>query len=164
MEKVSFHSNSKEEQYQRMLKLLDNYAHFPYQWDYVQSFKLGFSSMWTENFQMFKLDLEKAEEPEIKLPTFIRSQRKQGNPRKTCTSASLTMRKSLTMWITTNGRNFLKRQEYKATFPVSWETCMQVKKQQLEPYMVGRGFRMGNTCTPVADSCRCMAKPIQYCN
>jgi len=27
----------------------------------------------------------------------------------------------------------------------------------------GRGFRMGNTCTPVADSCRCMAKPIQYC-
>jgi len=31
---------------------------------------------------VFKLDLEKAEEPEIKLPTFIRSQRKQGNPRK----------------------------------------------------------------------------------
>ena len=27
----------------------------------------------------------------------------------------------------------------------------------------GRGFRMGNTCTPVADSCRCMAKPVQYC-
>ena len=33
-----------------------------------KSFKLGFSSMWTENFQIFKLDLEKAEEPEIKLP------------------------------------------------------------------------------------------------
>ena len=28
---------------------------------------------------------------------------------------------------------------------------------------VGRGFRMGNTCTPVADSCQCMAKPLQYC-
>jgi len=28
---------------------------------------------------------------------------------------------------------------------------------------VGGGFRMGNTCTPVADSCLCMAKPIQYC-
>ena len=28
---------------------------------------------------------------------------------------------------------------------------------------VGAGFRMGNTCTPVADSCECMAKPIQYC-
>ena len=38
---------------------------------------LGFNSMWTENFQMFKLDLAKAEEPEIKLPTFIGSSRKQ---------------------------------------------------------------------------------------
>ena len=28
---------------------------------------------------------------------------------------------------------------------------------------VGGGFRMGNTCTPMADSCECMAKPIQYC-
>ena len=30
-------------------------------------------------------------------------------------------------------------------------------------YGEGRGFRMGNTCTPVVDSCQCMAKPIQYC-
>ena len=29
--------------------------------------------------------------------------------------------------------------------------------------MVGGGFRMGNTCTPVADSCQCMAKPTEYC-
>ena len=29
---------------------------------------------------------------------------------------------------------------------------------------VGGGFRMGSTCTPMADSCQCMAKPIQYCN
>ena len=28
---------------------------------------------------------------------------------------------------------------------------------------VGRGFRIGNMCTPVVDSCRCMSKPIQYC-
>ena len=35
--------------------------------------KLGFNSMWTKNFQMFELDLEKAEEPEIKLPTSIGS-------------------------------------------------------------------------------------------
>ena len=33
------------------------------------SFKLGFNSMWTKNFQMYKLDLENTEEPEIKLPT-----------------------------------------------------------------------------------------------
>ena len=49
---------------------------------------------------MCKLDLEKAEEPDIKLPTSTGSQRKQGNSRKT--SASLTMLKPLTVWITTN--------------------------------------------------------------
>ena len=38
--------------------------------------KLGFNSTWTDNFQMFKLDLEKAEEPEIKLPVFIGDHRK----------------------------------------------------------------------------------------
>ena len=37
----------------------------------LKSFKLGFSSMWTEKFHMYKLVLEKAEEPEIKLSTFI---------------------------------------------------------------------------------------------
>ena len=45
------------------------------------------------NFQMFKLDLEKAEEPEIKLPTSTGSLKKQESSRKTSTSASLTMRK-----------------------------------------------------------------------
>ena len=51
---------------------------------------------------MYKLDLEKAEGPEIKLPTSAGSQKKQGNSRKTSTSASLTMLKPLTVWITTN--------------------------------------------------------------
>ena len=39
------------------------------------------------------------------------------------------------VWITTNCGKFLKRWEYQAISPVSWETCMQVKKQQLEPDM-----------------------------
>ena len=51
---------------------------------------------------MYKLGLEKAEKPEIKLPTFIGSQRKQGNSRKTSTSASLTPLKPWSVWITTN--------------------------------------------------------------
>ena len=38
--------------------------------------------MWTKNFQMYKLDLEKAEEQEIKLPTSVGSQKKQGNSKK----------------------------------------------------------------------------------
>jgi len=57
----------------------------------LKSFKLGLSSMCTENFQMYKLALEKAEEPDIKLPTFTGSQRKKGNSRKTSTSASVTV-------------------------------------------------------------------------
>ena len=51
---------------------------------------------------MFKLALEKAEEPEIKLPTSARSSKKQESSRKTSISALLTMPKLLTMWITTN--------------------------------------------------------------
>ena len=51
---------------------------------------------------MFKLDLEKAEEPEIKLPASVGSWKKQESSRKTSTSALLTMPKPLTMWITTN--------------------------------------------------------------
>ena len=39
----------------------------------LKSFKLGFNGAWTENFQMYKVGLEKAEEPEIKLPTFFGS-------------------------------------------------------------------------------------------
>ena len=54
------------------------------------------------NFQMFKLDLEKAEEPEIKLPTSTGSSKKQESSRETSISALLTMPKPLTVWITTN--------------------------------------------------------------
>ena len=53
-----------------------------------------------------QLDLENAKEPEIKLPTFFGSERKQGSFRKTPTSTSLTVRKPLTMWITTNWKIF----------------------------------------------------------
>ena len=59
------------------------------------------------NFQMFKLDLEKPEESEIKLPPSIGSYKQQENSRKTSTSASLTTLKSLTVWITTNYGKFL---------------------------------------------------------
>jgi len=63
------------------------------------------------NFQMFKLDLEKAEETKIKLPTSIGSQKKQASSRKISTSALLTMPKPLTVWITINCGKFFKRWE-----------------------------------------------------
>ena len=60
------------------------------------------------NFHMFKLDLERAEEPEIKLPTAAGSFEKQESSRKTSISALLTMPKPLTVWITINCRKFFK--------------------------------------------------------
>ena len=79
---------------------------------------------------MFKLDLEKAEEPEIKLPTSTGSLKK--SPRKTPTSALLTMPKPLPVWITTNCGTFFKRWVYQTTGPASWDICVKVRKQQLE--------------------------------
>ena len=84
---------------------------------------------------MYKLNFKKAEEQEVKLPTSIGSLKKQGNSRKDSTSASLSTLKPLTVWITTNCGKFLKRWEYQTTLSVCWETCMQIKKQQLESYM-----------------------------
>ena len=57
------------------------------------------------NFQMFKLDVEKAEEPETKLPISIGSSKKQESSRKTSTSALLITPKPLTVWITTTVEN-----------------------------------------------------------
>ena len=82
--------------------------------------------------QMVKLVLEKAEEPEIKLPTSAGSWKKQASSRKTSISALLTMPKPLTVWITINCGKFLKEWEYQTTWPVSWEIYIQIRKQQLE--------------------------------
>ena len=83
--------------------------------------KPHFSNTWTMNFQMFRLVLEKAEEPEIKLPTSAGSWKKQENSRKTSVSASLTKLTPWTVWLTTNCGKFLKRWEYQTTWPASWE-------------------------------------------
>ena len=66
---------------------------------------------------MFKLDLEKAEKPEINFPTFVGSLKKAREFQKTSTSALLTTPKSLTVWITTNCGKFFKRWEYPTTLP-----------------------------------------------
>ena len=58
--------------------------------------------------------------------------KKQESSRKTSISALLTMPKPLTVWIRINCGKFWKRGEYQTTWPASWETYMQVRKQQLE--------------------------------
>ena len=80
----------------------------------LKFFKPGFNSTWTENFQMYKLGLEKAEEEEIKWPISDGSSKKQESSRKTSISAFLPMPKPLTVWITTHCGKFFKRWEYQS--------------------------------------------------
>ena len=93
------------------------------------------------NFLMFKLVLEKAEEPEIKLPTSTGSSKKQESSRK----ASVFFQKSILLfywlcqsyWLcglqqTVENSSLIFKVEYQTTWIASWEICMQVKKEQLE--------------------------------
>ena len=97
---------------------------------------------------MFKLDLENAEEPEIKWPASVGSSKKQESSRKTSTSALLTTPKPLIVWIMTNCEKFFKGWEYQTTLPASWEISTQVKKQQLELDMEQwTDFKLGKDLT-----------------
>ena len=93
--------------------------------------KPGFTSMWTVKLQMFKLNLEKSEEPGSNYQRPLDHQKNKSS-RKTSASALLTMPKPLTVWVTANRGKFLKRWAYQTIWPASWELWMQVKKQQLE--------------------------------
>ena len=86
--------------------------------------------MWTVNFQVFKLLLEKTEEPEIKFATIHWIIEKAREFQKNIYFCF--MPKPLTVWITTNYGKFLTSWEYQTTLRASWEICMQVKKEQLE--------------------------------
>ena len=104
-------------------------------WSLVRKLRSCKSHVWQKKKKLLDcivLALEKAEEPEVKLPTSIGSMKKQESSRKTSSSALLTMPKPLTVWITINCGKFWKRWEYRTTWPASWETYMQVRKQQLE--------------------------------
>ena len=80
---------------------------------------------------MIKLDLEKAEEPDIKLPTSIGSPKKQESSRKTCfcfigCAKAFDCVDHYKLW------KIIQEMGYQTTLLVSWEICMQLKKQQLE--------------------------------
>ena len=106
------------------------------------------------NFQMFKLDLEKAEEPEVKLPTSAGSRKKQESSRKTSAAALLTMPKPLTMWITTNWKilqemgipdhlTCLLRNLYAAQ-----EATVRTRHGTIDCFQIGKGIRQGYILLP----------------
>ena len=111
--------------------------------------------MWTENFQMFKLDLEKAEKPEIKLPTSAGSSKKQESSRKSSISALLTMPKPLTVCITINCGKSWKKWEYQITWPASWEICNAGQEATVRTghgttdwFQIGKGLCQGCILSP----------------
>ena len=115
LEKVSFHSNSKEGNAKECsiyctIALISHASKVM-----LKILQARLSNTWTVNFQMFKLGLEKAEEPEIKLPMSVGSSKKQESSRKTSTSVLLTTPKPLTVWITTNCGKLINRWKYQTT-------------------------------------------------
>ena len=103
---------------------------------------------------MYKLDLEKAEEPEIKLPISIESWKKQGNSRKTSTSASLTTLKPLAVWITTNWK-ILKETgipEHLAcllrNLYAGQEATVRTGQKTMDWFQIGKGVCQGCILSP----------------
>ena len=81
--------------------------------------------------QMFKLDLEKAEEPVIRSLTSTASSKKQ-EYQKNIYFCFIDYAKAFDCVDHTNCGKFWKRWNYQTTWPASWEICMQVKKEQLD--------------------------------
>ena len=88
--------------------------------------------MWTVNFQMFKLVLEKAEEPEIKLPTSAGSWKKAREFQKNIYFCFIDYAKAFDCVDHNKLWKILREMGMPDTWPASWEICMQVRKQQLE--------------------------------
>ena len=88
--------------------------------------------MWTKNFQMSKLVFEKAEEPEIKLPISFGSLKKQESSRKNIYFCFIDYVIAFDLVDQNKLWKILKQMEYHTPLHASWETCMQVRKQQLE--------------------------------
>ena len=98
----------------------------------LKSCMLGFSTVWTKNFQMSKLSLERGTGNQI--ANFSRIIEKAREFQKNIYLCFIDYAKAF-VWIITNCGKLLKRWEYQIILPVSWETYMRVKKQQLEPCM-----------------------------
>ena len=111
--------------------------------------------MWNENFQMNKLGLEKAEEPEIKLPTFVGSWRKQVSSRKIPNFASLTTWKLLSVWITKKLWKILKEMGISDHFTcllrnlyVGQEGTARTGHEACDWFKIGKGIRQGCMLSP----------------
>ena len=133
LEKVSFHSNSKERQYQRMFKVPHNRTHLTHYKVMLKILQARLQQYLNHELPHVQAGFRKGRGTRDQIANihWITEKARQLQ-KKTSTSALLAIPKPLTVWTTTNCGKFLKRWEYQTTLPASWEICMQVKKQQLE--------------------------------
>ena len=132
-----------------MFKLPHNCTHFTFQQGNAQN-PSSQASTRTKNFQMYRLDLEKAEEPEIKLQTSVKSQKKKENFRKKICFISYS---KVTVWITTNCGKFLKMGiPYHLTcllrnLYVDQEAILRIR-QRTDWFQIGKGVCQGCILSP----------------
>ena len=100
----------------------------------LQSFELGLSSVWTKNFQMYEMDLEKDRGTRDQITNICWIIGKEREFQKNIYFCFIDYAKALAVWITTNCGKFFKGWKYQTTLLATWETCMQVKKQQSESH------------------------------
>ena len=143
--KGQFSSQSRRRARQKKFKLSYNCAHFP---------QARLQQYVNKKFQIYKLDLEKTEEPEIILPTFVGSQKKLGSSRQTSPSASLTTLKPLTVWITANWKilqemgipdhlTYLLRNLY-----AGQEATVRTGHEMMDWFQIGKGIHQGCILLP----------------
>ena len=104
---------------------------------------------------MFKLDLEKVEEPEVKLPTSFGSSKKQESSRKTSASASLTTSKPLAVWIHKKLRKILKKMGIPDLFTcllrnlyAGQEATVIIRHRRTDWFQIGKGVCQGCIFSP----------------
>ena len=132
--KGQFHSNPKERQCQRMLKLCTTALI-----SHASKVMLKILQARLQQYVNHELpDVQggfrkgRGTRDQISIICWIMEKAREFQKKWNSISALLTMPKALTVWITLNWGKFWKRWEYQTSWPASWEICMQVRKQQLE--------------------------------
>ena len=154
LQKVIFHSSLKEGQGQRMFKLPQNCTHFTSGKVILKILQAVSTVCEPRTSTCTSWVLKRHGKPEVKLSPFIGSCRQQESSRKTSTSASLTMLKPLTVWITTNWWKFLKRCEYPTPVPVlrnlfvAQEAAVRTGHEMTDWLIIGKGTQEDSILSP----------------
>ena len=132
LEKISFHPNPKERQCQRMLKLLHIALILHAKEIMLKILQVRLQQYVNWELPGVQAEFRKGRGTRDQIANICWIIEKAREFQKTSISALLTVSKALTVWITINCEKFWKRWAYQTTWPASWETYMQVRKQQLQ--------------------------------